>query len=148
MRKEKIRQLMDIMQAYVNGKTIQYYKVDLSFKIKHPGEPNFNNKWVDVDEEHLFRPDMYDYRVKPEPKYRPFKDADECWQEMQKHQPFGWIKDKEDGHYSMVTTVDAAAGEGKKHIGISGNHLWTLAETMNNYTFADGEPFGINIEEE
>lgn len=66
MRKEKIKQLVDVMQAYVNGKTIQYYKVDLSFKIEHPGEPNFNDKWVDVDEDHLFRPDFYDYRIKPE----------------------------------------------------------------------------------
>lgn len=66
MKKEKIKQLVDVMQAYVNGKTIQYYKVDLSFKIEHPGEPNFNDKWVDVDEEHLFRPDLYDYRIKPE----------------------------------------------------------------------------------
>lgn len=41
MKKEEIEQLMDVMQAYVNGKTIQYYKVDLSFKIEHPGELNF-----------------------------------------------------------------------------------------------------------
>ena len=120
-----------VMQAYVEGKQIQY---------------DDDGKWIDID-----YPDWDwhngDYRIKPESKCRPFKNAEECWQEMQKHQPFGWIKDKNDGHYSMVTTVDAAAGEGKKHIGISGNHLWTLAETMNNYTFADGEPFGINIEE-
>lgn len=86
----------------------------------------------------------FDYRIKPEPKYRPFANAQECLEEMQKHQPFGWIKDKNDGHYSMVTTVDAAAGEGKKHIGISGGNIWTLSETMCDYTFADGEPFGIN----
>ena len=48
----------------------------------------------------------------------------------------------------MVTTVDAAAGEGKKHIEISGGNLWTLDETMCDYTFVDGTPFGINIEEE
>lgn len=81
MKKEKIKQLVDVMQAYVNGKTIQYYNVDLSFKIEHPGEPNFNCKWVDVDEGHHFRPDCYDYRIKPKPKYRPFKNVDECWQE-------------------------------------------------------------------
>ena len=145
---EQIKQLVDVLQAYVNGKTIQYYDVDYSFKIAHPGERNFNNKWVDVDEDHIFKLDLYEYRIKPEPKYRPFKDAEECWQEMQKHQPFGWIKDKEDGHYSMVTTVDAAAGEDKKHINISGDYLCPLDVTMCCYTFADGEPFGINIEEE
>ena len=138
---EQIKQLVAVLQAYVNGKTIQYYDVDYSFKIAHPGERNFNNKWVDVDEDHIFKLDLCEYRIKPEPNYRPFKNAEECWQEMQKHQPFGWIKDKEDGHYTMVTTVDAA--EGGKCISISGDHLWTLAETMNIFTFVDGTPFGI-----
>ena len=140
---KQIKQLVAVLQAYVNGKTIQYYDVDYSFKIKHPGERNFNNKWVDVDEDHIFRPDLYNYRVKPEPKCRPFRNAEECWQEMQKHQPFGWIKDKDDGHYSMVTTVDPFYDD-KNYIKISGDHVWSFAETMNNYTFADGEPFGIN----
>ena len=144
---EQIKQLVNVLQAYLNGKTIQYYDVDYSFKIAHPGERNFNNKWVDVDEDHIFRLDLYEYRIKPEPNYRPFKNAEECWQEMQKHQPFGWIKDKEDGHYAMVTTVDAFYDD-KNYIKISGDHNWSFAETMNVYTFADGTPFGINIEEE
>ena len=145
---EQIKQLVDVLQAYVNGKTIQYYDVDYSFKIAHPGERNFNNKWVDVDEDHIFKLDLYEYRIKPELKCRPFRNAEECWKEMQKHRPFGWIKDKADGHYSMVTTVDAAAGEDKKHINISGDYLCPLDVTMCCYTFADGTPFGINIEEE
>ena len=41
---EQIKQLVNVLQAYVNGKTIQYYDVDYSFKIAHPGERNFNNK--------------------------------------------------------------------------------------------------------
>ena len=135
---EQIKQLVNVLQAYVNGKTIQYYEVDLVYKIKHPGEPNYNNKWVDVDEDHIFRPDLYDYRIKPEPNFRPFKNAEECWQEMQKHQPFGWIKDKNDGHYSMVAMVDDAV------IRISGNQDWFIDEITNNYTFADCTPFGIN----
>ena len=139
---EQIKQLVNVLQAYVNGKTIQYYDVDYSFKIAHPGERNFNNKWVDVDEDHIFKLDLYEYRIKPEPNYRPFKNAEECWQEMQKHQPFGWIKSNDDGHYSMTMMVYDDV------IRISGNNLWSFDDTMNNYTFADGTPFGINIEEE
>lgn len=101
--------------------------------------------WVQINVP-TFNPCLWEYRIKPEPKYRSFKDAEECWQEMQKHQPFGWIKDKEDGHYSMVMTVDAAAGEGEKHIDISGDYLCSLDETMSCYTFADGTPFGIKEE--
>lgn len=140
---EQIKQLVAVLQAYVNGKTIQYYDVDYSFKIAHPGERNFNNKWVDVDEDHIFKLDLYEYRIKPEPNYRPFRNTEECWKEMQKHQPFGWLKDKEDGHYTMITTVDPFYDD-KNYIKISGDHNWSFAETMNVYTFADGAPFGIN----
>lgn len=144
MRKEKIEQLVDVMQAYVNGKNIQYYKEDLSFTNEHSGVPILNNKWVDVDEEHLFRPDLYDYRIKPESQYRSFKNAEECWQEMLKHQPFGWIKRKEDVCYSMITGVDVI-GE-KKYVSISGDHLWSFDKTISDYTFADGTPFGMKEE--
>ena len=117
------------MQAYTNGEIIE----EKSFSF----DPT---EWVEsIDPSWQWY--KFDYRIKPRPKYRPFKDADECWQEMQKHQPFGWIKDKEDGHYSMVTTVDAA--EGEKHISISGDYLCSLDVTMSLYTFADGAPFGI-----
>ena len=136
MTKEKTKELIakaqdriNLMQAYVNGKQIQFFSI-------------LENKWVDTIDPSWSQ--FNRYRIKPEPNYRPFINTEECWQEMQKHQPFGWIKDKNDGHYSMVTTVDAAAGEGKKHIGISGGNIWTLSETMCDYTFADGEPFGIN----
>lgn len=133
MTKEKTKELIAkemeriaLMQAYVDGKQIQFFSI-------------LENKWVDTIDPSWSQ--FNRYRIKPEPNYRPFKNTEECWQEMQKHQPFGWIKDKEDGHYTMVTTVDAA--EGGKCISISGDHLWTLAETMNIFTFADGTPFGI-----
>ena len=136
MTKEKTKELIakaqdriDLMQAYVDGKQIQFYS-------------RLEDKWVDTIDPSWSQ--FNRYRIKPEPNYRPFRNAEECWQEMQKHHPFGWIKDKNDGHYSMVTTVDAAAGEDKKHIGISGGNIWTLSETMCDYVFADGEPFGIN----
>ena len=118
-----------VMQAYVEGKQIQYKDDEV---------------WIDIDD-----PDWdwhnWEYRIKPEPNYRPFRDSEECWQEMQKHRPFGWIKDKNDGHYAMITKVNADFD--KKHIAISGINIWTLSETMCDYTFADGEPFGINIED-
>ena len=132
MTREETAKCIKVMQAYANGEIIE----EKRFSFDH-------TEWVEsIDPSWQWY--KFDYRIKPRPKYRPFKDADECWQEMQKHQPFGWIKDKEDGHYSMVTTVDAAAGEDKKHIEISGGNIWTLSETMCDYTFADGEPFGIN----
>ena len=122
MKRSYTADYIKVMQAYVEGKQIQYKDDEV---------------WIDIDD-----PDWdwhnCEYRIKPEPNYRPFRDSEECWQEMQKHQPFGWIKDKEDGHYSMVAMVDDAV------IRISGNKDWFIDEITNNYTFADGEPFGIN----
>lgn len=138
MTKEKTKELIakameriPLMQAYVDGKQIQFFN-----RLEDKWEDTIDPRWSQENR----------YRVKPEPNYRPFKNAEECWQEMQKHQPFGWLKDKEDGHYAMVTVVDAVGN--KKCIAISGNNYWPFNETMRDYTFADGSPFGILTEEE
>ena len=125
MTKEEVKELLPIMQAFAEGDEIQYR--------------NNYNEWIDVKtgEGLCFTRPSSCYRIKPEPKYRPFKSQEECWQEMLNHQPLGWIKDKEDGYYSMVAMVDNVV------IRISGNKDWFIDEIMNNYTFADGTPFGI-----
>ena len=131
--KKQIAKEMDriaLMQAYVDGKQIQYFN-------------RLEGKWEDTTDPRWSQGSSY--RIKPESNYLPFRDVEECWQEMQNHRPFGWIKDKNDGHYSMITKVNADFD--KKHIAISGINIWTLSETMCDYTFADGEPFGINIED-
>ena len=126
MKRSDTADCIKVMQAYVEGKQIQYKDDEV---------------WIDIDD-----PDWdwhnWEYRIKPEPNYRPFRDVEECWQEMQRHRPFGWIKNKNNGHYAMITKVNADFD--KKHIAISGINIWTLSETMCDYTFADGEPFGIN----
>ena len=83
------------------------------------------------------------YRIKPEPKYRPFKDAKECWQEMQKHQPFGWIKCKE-GYFSVVYVNDEYAGLGDKY---DSSILLASKNSYTDNTFVDGTPFGVKVEE-
>ena len=128
--KEQIAKAQDriaLMQAYVDGKQIQYFN-------------RLEGKWEDTTDPRWSQGSSY--RIKPEPNYRPFIDVEECWQEMLNHRPFGWIKNKNNGHYSMITKVNADFD--KKHIAISGINIWTLSETMCDYTFADGEPFGIN----
>lgn len=151
---EQIKQLVAVLQAYVNGKTIQYYDVDYSFKIAHPGERNFNNKWVDVDEDHIFKLDLCEYRIKPEPNYRPFKNAEECWQEMLKHQPFGWVKEKGDKlSYELLACVSeneeapiSFAVYGSVGMGIIDRPSIEFNEMFNAFTFADSAPFGVKEE--
>lgn len=157
MTREETKELLSVLQAFVNGKTIQYYKVDLSFKIEHPGEPNFNDKWVDVDEGHHFRPDWYDYRVKPEPKCRPFKNVDECWQEMLKHQPFGWVKRKGNKpSYELLACISennenneapvCFASYGSVDRGVVIRSSSRFDKMFNVFTFADGASFGAKEE--
>lgn len=129
MTREEAKALLPIIQGYVDGKNIE---------IRRKGK--YNAEWKETHEP-SFTPSLCDYRIKLESKYRSFKDAEECWQEMLKHQPFGWIKSKTDDYYFMVTVVGAA--EKMKCIAISGNNIWPFDKTMSDYTFADGTPFGV-----
>ena len=74
-----------------------------------------------------------------EPDYRPFKDAEECWQEMLKHQPFGWVKYKNDGAYLHISCV-----MGKGYIGEL--QSYSYKDLLSLYTLADGTPLGIKEE--
>ena len=130
MTREEIKKMLPILQAFADGKTIEsrYIKGDKSL-------------WYN-DEDLSFDNDL-EYRIKPEPKYYPFANVEECWNEMKKHQPFGWVKDNKDGHYALVTSV--LTDEKEVYIdGISGLTLYT---SIDYYTFADNTPFGIKVEE-
>ena len=129
MNRKEAKELMPIIQAFAEGKAIE------SRCIK--GDKSL---WYD-DEDPSFDDDL-EYRIKPEPTYRPFKDAEECWKEMQKHQPFGWVKDKKDGHHALITAVD----DDTCGMSLNGNAAWSLSGIMDLFTFADGVPFGVKEE--
>ena len=129
MNRKEAKELMPIIQAFAEGKAIE------SRCIK--GDKSL---WYD-DEDPSFDDDL-EYRIKPEPTYRPFKDAEECWLEMQKHQPFGWVKDKKDGHHALITAVD----DDTCGMSLNGNAAWSLSGIMDLFTFADGVPFGVKEE--
>lgn len=75
MTREEIKNLLPVMQAFADGKEIQY--------VNSEGRVSDKETMFD-DVSYAFR-----YRIKPEPTYRPFRNVEECWAEMQKHQPFG-----------------------------------------------------------
>lgn len=136
MNRIEAKEFYPIMQAFAEGRVIEC-RTKPSF-IEGSDVPN---DWTEMKEIEFWS--NTEYRVKPEPKFRPFKDAKECWQEMQKHQPFGWIKGKEGEYYSLITSI--IANEEEVYInGISG---FVLDEIMEHYTFADGLPFGVKVEE-
>lgn len=126
---EQVKSVMHIIQAFADGKTIQAI------------DP-YEDEWV--SQTRLNFEALFDgqYRIKPEPKYRPFKNAEECWAEMQKHQPVGFMKfkDTESGYY-MLTSIARGVG-----VGIN-DSLFSYDRVFDDYTFADGLPFGVKVEE-
>lgn len=127
MNRTEMKSFLPILQAFADGKEIESREED---------------KWYRVLEI-CNETNLQDYRIKPEPKYRPFKDAEECWQELLKHQPFGWVKDKKDGHHALITAVD----DDTCGMSLNGNAAWSLSGIMDLFTFADGVPFGMKEEE-
>ena len=124
MTREEAKDLLPIIQAWAEGKNIQFLS---------------DGEWHDINQaDFTCYPDKY--RIKSESKYRPFKTQEECWNEMMKHQPFGWLKYTDTGGYIIISELD------DEDIEISGNNGWDYVGLMKCYTFADGTPFGIKEE--
>lgn len=133
MTKEETVERIKVMQAFVDGKQIQYKEDD--------------GRWKDVKDPIWARAN--EYRIKPEPKYRPFKDAEECWQEMQKHKPFGWVKKiRVNCNFLHIIKLYPAGIVINDVDGFGGfkNLLKTYNFAFVETTFADGTPFGIKEE--
>lgn len=123
MTREKAKELLPIIKAYAEGKTIQYLIKDEWFDAFAPNFNFFAN----------------DYRIKPEAKYRPFKTQEECWNEMMKHKPFGWVKEISSEILYLINGISDMS------IVIMEN-INSFKEAMNIYEFKDGTPFGIKEE--
>ena len=124
MNRKEAKELMPIIQAFAEGKTIQYYDSLIDIADWEDCEnPNFENL-------------TYKFRIKPEPTYRPFVNAEECWQEMQKHQPFGWVKSTLFKDLALVKRVTTLYVEINRDI-------IDYKDALEKFTFADGTPFGV-----
>lgn len=131
MKREEAKELLPIMQAFAEGKTIEYRESGGAWKAAHT--PTWSS--------HLF------YRIKPEPRYRPFKTQEECWQEMQKHQPFGWVKRINGGYKQiMAIHIDIFNKHCADFAGQTGTACFEFEYIYKKYTFTDGTPFGIKEE--
>lgn len=132
MNRKEAAELSPFIKAFGEGK-------DIEICSKNPHAQL--NGWAKMDE---FIFGNFEYRIKPEPKYRPFKDAEECWNEMQKHEYFGWIKAKDASTLSKFITINSVRNE---EVSITSGIDFTYNELVEYYTFIDGTPFGIKEEE-
>ena len=125
MTREEAKEMLPIIQAWADGKIIQ---------VREKG------RWVELCIDDFTRsPDMY--RIKPEPKYRPFKNQEECWTEMLKHQPFGWIRNNDTQRLCNIGSI------GRNNCGVViDKSILYFDLAFNTCNFIDGTPFDIKEE--
>ena len=131
MDKEKTKDLIKVMKAFLEGEEIERRSVIAK---------NYQSAWfLHIGDD--WDTTKFEYRIKPKPQYRPFKDADECWKEMKNHQPFGWVKI--DGNYTNIVKFD------HKDSMFYACNLWFQINRdeilKDDVTFADGTPFGMKV---
>lgn len=125
MNRKEAKKLMPVIQAFADGKDV---------------ETKTGSGWMSI-ENMSFAGNPDSYRIKPEPKYRPFKNAEECWAEMLKHQPFGYTYDRFNNIRDCITKV-ATTGVSYD----SPTVVISFEEVFDRFVFADGVPFGIKVE--
>ncbi len=139
MDRNQAKEFYPILQAYAEGKVIECRT-----------KPSVLSKsWQDMNDWTEMKEIEYwsntEYRIKSdnkaEAKYRPFANAEECWKEMEKHQHFGWLKNKISKYYALITVID------DNFVSLNRSTGWSFNGLMGNYTFADGTPFGVKVEE-
>ena len=138
MTREEAKAFYPILKAYAEGKVIEC-RTKPSF-IEGSDVPN---DWTEMKE--ILFWNNTEYRIKPEQKYRPFKDAEECWREMLKHQPFGWITSQNGESNSLIIAIDnQGLIIGDRNNGVMG---FVTATDLFKIKFADGVPFGVKVQE-
>lgn len=126
----KQKNFYPILHAFAEGKVIECRNKPDS--IKGLGLPN---DWTNVAD--LFFMRDLEYRIKSEFKYRPFANAEECWKEMLKHQPFGYTYDRLNNIRDSITKV-ATTG-----VSYDSPTVISFKEIFDRFVFADGVPFGM-----
>jgi hypothetical protein len=128
MNRKEVAELLPIIQAYAEGKNIEYRS------------KGFNEDWKKVTQIPDLSFKSFEYRIKPEQKFRPFKDAEECWCEMLKHEPFGWTCDT----FNIRDCITRVTNSGI----VYEKNLICFEDVFNKCSFVDGTPFGVKSEEE
>ena len=126
MNRELVSKALPVLQAYAEGKSIEF-------------NPNCNAGWKKLDSLDVEQVCLWPqyYRVKPEPIYRPFENAKECYEEMKKHKPFGWVRRKGSTQSHALRCFDETSIYTYKR-------QYNYSEALDlEVEFLDGTPFGI-----
>lgn len=130
MNRKEAAELSPFIKAFGEGRIIEFSSIT-----------DVSKAWREVTDFPIGMIKNFKFRIKPEPKFRPFKDAEECWNEMQKHQPFGWVKDR-NGSAFVIEKVNS-----RSFVEVYDEGTCTFKEVFEDFTFVDGTPFGVKTEE-
>ena len=128
MTREEAKRRAELYSALAEGKIIHFKQE--------------NGEWTDLKTDLMCGiAESFRYRIKPEPKYRPFKTKEECWSEMLKHQPFGWIRNNDTQRLCNIGSI------GRNNCGVViDKSILYFDLAFNTCNFIDGTPFGIKDE--
>ena len=127
MTREEAKELLPIIQAFAEGKTIQSKQINAPDK-----------EWRDIEECNFLRD--HSYRIKP--KYRPFRTQEECWEEMHKHTDFGYIKNIVRDEIVQIMRI------GDEVLNVLDYTIspYAFGLAFQTFVFTDGTPFGVKEE--
>ena len=133
MNRNQAKEFYPFLQAFAEGRVIECRTKPSALSKSWQDM----NEWTEMKEIEFWN--NTEYRIKPEPTYRPFKDAKECWQEMQNHQPFGWVKSTLFKDLALVKRVTTLYVEINRDI-------IDYKDALDKFTFADDTNFGVKVE--
>lgn len=167
MTREEINKFLEDTKVYVAGKSEEIQKKLFSFGYKWAaGETEVDctgapflyisknhcitkGRDMCIFTEHGYREISADEILSlkiTESDYRPFKNKEECWKEMLKHEPFGWVKSKDSGSPMLIGNIYLNIDEEVYIVRAYNGTVYSASDAFYNFTFADGTPFGIKEE--
>lgn len=133
MDRNQAKEFYPILQAFAEGKVIET-RTDPNVVGK--GLEDLND-WTEMKEIEYWN--NIEYRIKPEVKFRPFANAEECWAEMLKHQPFGWVVGRREGVMYLIRCLE--------YVSVYTSIQYSFKDAFDKFAFADLVPFGVKIDE-
>ena len=132
MTRNEAKEFLPIIEAFSKGKIIEYRP------------KGFNDDWVEVKEIPGLSFCSYEYRIKPKPTYRPYRNLKECFHDMKNHEPFGYVREKQKGDLELIIgTLD----DEHEYLKLSVTNIRQLKTVFERYTYFDGSPFGVKLGE-
>lgn len=128
MTREEAKEMLPIIQAWIDGKTVEWYDPDIGWRAS-----GFE---LDFDK----NPKYFRIKSESESKYRPFKSQEECFEEMMKHQPFGWFRS---AHNKNLFNIVCINDSGIKITNTLIKYMDSYDRAFDNIEFVDGTPFGV-----